>query len=273
MTIRGVIFLVLLLGCSSPGLCSHSHGKYSKSDREINAIGRRDIAYKDINTYVEQMAQKVAHNSDARMPITVRVVDSSDVYAATLPGGYQYVTFGLLLRMDDECELASVLARGIAHTALRSATSEQSRVNTMQMMTTPLIFLGSSSSALGVGSTLPLTMVKFRREEETDADYFGIQYVYKSGYDSECFVRAIRTIWSLPRYSDMPTSFSYFPPLSLRIVDLRKEIGEILPKLDSATTTMREFIEFREHLLSLAPPKQEPTSEPKLIRADPEPRQ
>jgi len=80
-----------------------------------------------IAVYLARVTQKLAQNSDADLPISIQVMDSDDVDAFTLPGGYQYISLGLLLRLESEGELASVLARGIAHTALHSATREMTR--------------------------------------------------------------------------------------------------------------------------------------------------
>ena len=123
--------------------------KRSESDADINAIGHRHVDRDKnfysldkekrlgvglseeverssrllndpaVTEYIDKVAQKVAKNSDARLPIVVRVIDSDVAYSLTLPGGYQYVDRGLLLRLEGEAELATVLARGIAHTSLR----------------------------------------------------------------------------------------------------------------------------------------------------------
>ncbi len=284
--------------------------KRSKADRDIAAIGHRRIACSDAcignwysieqekkiggqlsasleqstpllrdpitAAYLEGLAKTMAQNSDTQMPITVRVTDSESVYALTLPSGYQYISRGLLLRLQSEGELASVLARGIAHTALRSATREYTRANLMKAMTIPVIFEGqstiSSTSDSGLGA--PLTLLKFRRDEELDADYFGVQYLYKAGYDTNSFVSFIQTVWPASGISGKPTStaFSSFPPVAVRLKALEKEISDILPKRGGAVTTTPEFIAFREHLLSLEPPKSEAKPQPTLLRPDPQPR-
>jgi predicted Zn-dependent protease len=151
-----VILILTCAACQSadPASTLAQSGKRSRSDRDISAIGHRKIAQDKnwysvekekelgdkvsaeyerrvpmlddpaIVDYVARVAQKVAQNSDAKMPIAVSVIDSDESSALTLAGGHQYITRGLLLRLESEGELASVLARGIAHTALRSATME-----------------------------------------------------------------------------------------------------------------------------------------------------
>lgn len=172
------ILAITVGSCGSGALASSRPHikKRSKSDANINAIGHRRIAQgmnlyslerenqlgkelsnevqrssklltdPAITEYIDRVAQTAAKNSDARMPITVRVIDSDSMDAFTLPGGYQYVSRGLLLRLAGEGELASVLARGIAHTALRSATTLATRADILQTSTVPLITTAPGSS-------------------------------------------------------------------------------------------------------------------------------
>jgi predicted Zn-dependent protease len=215
------LLVILFFSLGPLSLASSSVRKHSKSDRDINAIGHREITDPRFNwysleketelggrlsanfeqstrmlsdpqtsTYLDRLAQKIAKNSDAQLPITVRVIDSEKVYALTLAGGYQYVTRGLLLRINSEGELASVLARGIAHTALRSYTKETTMGSMMNIASVPLIFEGNETfiNMSAPDLPVPMTLLKMRRDEELNADYFGIQYLYKTGYDPESFI-------------------------------------------------------------------------------------
>jgi len=291
-----LLFAVCLI--STPVLGSSSPKKRSKSDRNIGAIGHRKIANGDANwfspenekkmgaqwsaaferstqllfdptiaDYVEGVAHTVAQNSDARIPVTVRIIDREEVYALTLPGGYLYLTRGLLLRIGNEGELASVLARGIAHTALRSSMNELTRENIARLATIPLIFVGTPGNNTSASSlAVPLTLLKFKRDDEFDADYFGLQYLYKSGYDPECFIRIVQTVSDANPYST-PTAkaLSPFPPLPERLRALQEEISGILPKRDGAVTNTPEFADFRKQLLKLSSPRPETKSEPKPV--------
>jgi predicted Zn-dependent protease len=253
----------------------------SKSDADINAIGHRRIVH-DANfyssekekelgkqlaqeversskllddptvmEYIERVAQNVANNSDARMPITVRVIDSETLNAFTLPGGYQYVNRGLLLRLEGEGELASVLARGIAHTALRSATRQATKGQLTQLSTIPLILMGPpGSSSSGLPLAIPLAELKMRRDEELDADYFGMQYLYKAGYDPKCFTSFVQRIWGpgAAATEKVPKVMSTYPPLDERLAALRSETSEILPPRDRAIVSTPEFDAFKERL-------------------------
>lgn len=184
--------------------------KRSRSDRDFNAIGHRDIVHgkerpfiasqdkekelgakyfaafehsaklihdSEITTYLTALAQNIERNSDAHMPITVIVVDSNTVNACTSPGGYQYVTRGLLIHTETEGELGAVLAHGVAHTALHFPTRQQVRQALISVVTsTPAtipVFTCTSQSSLPITSGVLQT-------DEFDADYFGVQYLYKS---------------------------------------------------------------------------------------------
>lgn len=276
------VLALTVLTCGSGALASpHPQSNVrSRSDADINAIGNRQIARgvnfysvehekelgksladeverssklvqdPTVTEYIERVAQKVANNSDARMPITVRVIDSDAVTASTLAGGYQYVSRGLLLRLENEAELASVLARGIAHTALRSATKEATKTQLIQAATIPVASAPGRSSVSGVSLTIPLSQLKMRRDDELDADYFGIQYVYKAGYDPECFTKFLQRIWGSNAAATDSTAkvLSDYPPLDERLAALRKEISKILPPRDRAIESTPEFDPFKEHL-------------------------
>jgi beta-barrel assembly-enhancing protease len=219
-------------------------------ERSVKVLNDREMT-----DYVARVAERVARNSDAQVPITVRLVDSEQVEAFTLPGGYQYISRGLLLRLENEGELASVLARGIAHTALRSATRLMTREALAKAASIPIIFVGYGVPFNGSsGIAIPLTMWSFRRRFELDADYFGIQYVHKAGYETQSFVRVVERIW--PASSASEQLFSLFPSTPDRLKALRKEIAGLLPERNGGVASTPEFEEFKERLRSWRP--QEP---------------
>jgi predicted Zn-dependent protease len=173
--------------------------------------------------------------------------------------------------MANEGELAAVIARGIAHTSLRSASGLATRGSLIKMTTIPLIFVGSDAptgtSASDKDLTARLALLKFSRDDESAADYFGVQYLYKSGYSPECFLSFVQKVWP-PQAQPTAKAFSPFPPLQERLEALRKEIQEILPKQRMAVTNTEAFAIFREHLLTLAPPAKPPLKTPSLLRPD-----
>jgi len=283
-----ILFFAAVALCSIAALPAQSAPqiKPSPSDEDLNAIGHRTVGQggnlyslerekklgeqlaKEVNRssrmlddpavtdYVNRLAQKIAQNSDARSPITVRVIDSDVINAFTLPGGFLYVNTGLLLHTEGEAELAGVLARGIAHTALRSFTKETTKADLMQLSTIPLILLGPGGWAgygnfEGVNLSIPLTSLKYRRDAERAADFFGLQYLYKTGYDPESYIHFLERTWPQTAGKNAPPKvFSPFPPVPERVDNMKKEIAKILPPRDSAIVSSPEFQEVKEHLRS-----------------------
>ncbi len=100
---------------------------------------------------------------------------------------------------------------------------------------------------------VPLVALKMRRDDELDADYFGVQYLYKAGYDPKCFTDVLQRIWGSSPSTDakLPRIYSGFPPLDQRLADLRGEIVEILlPRADAIVSTP-EFDAFKERLRAM----------------------
>ena len=81
-------------------------------------------------------------NSDAKVPFTIKVIDTEEVNAFALPGGFFFVNSGLILKADTEAELAGVMAHEIAHVAARHGTRQATRGEIAQLATIPLIFMG-----------------------------------------------------------------------------------------------------------------------------------
>ncbi|HEY3990751.1 MAG TPA: M48 family metallopeptidase, partial [Acidobacteriaceae bacterium] len=141
-----------------------------------------------VTEYVNRVGQNIVKNSDAKVPFTIKVIDSDEINAMALPGGFFYVNSGLILAADDEAEVAGVMAHEIAHVAAHHAMREQTRLNYAQFGTIPLIFLGGG---LGYGLyeasglAVPITFLKFSRDFERQADFLGIQYMYRAGYDPQ----------------------------------------------------------------------------------------
>ncbi len=144
-----------------------------------------------VTEYVNRLVQNVARNSDSKIPFTIKVVDSDEVNAFALPGGFMFVNTGLILHADNEAELAGVLAHEIAHVAARHGTRQATRGQLINYGTIPLIFAGGwAGYAIRQAVTLavPMGFLKFSRNMETEADLLGLKYMYKSGYDPTEFL-------------------------------------------------------------------------------------
>jgi predicted Zn-dependent protease len=144
-----------------------------------------------VTEYVNRVGQNLVRNSDAQVPFTIKVIDSDVVNAMALPGGFFYVNSGLILAADEEAEMAGVMAHEIAHVAACHYGREATRMNLLQLASLPAIFMGGALGYgiyEGMGLGIPLTFLHFSRGFEAEADYLGVEYMYRSGYDPSAFV-------------------------------------------------------------------------------------
>jgi predicted Zn-dependent protease len=187
-------------------------GNWYSTDSEVN-MGRQFAAQIDRSTkfisdpivteYVNRIAQNLARNSDAKIPFTVKVIDADDINAFALPGGFFYVNSGLILAADAESELAGVMAHEMSHVIAHHAARQMTRAQYARLGTVPLIFVGgwAGYGAYQAASVaIPVTFLKFSREFEAQADYLGVQYLYKTGYDPESFIAFFEKIEALEKH-------------------------------------------------------------------------
>src|SRR5712672_659151 len=206
-----------------------------------------------VTEYVNRVAQNLVKNSDAKVPFTIKVIDSDEVNAMALPGGFMYVNSGLILTADDEAEMAGVIAHEISHVAAHHAVREQTRMNYAQLGTIPLIFIGGWTGygiyeAAQIG--IPLTFMHFSREFEAQADYLGVQYMYKAGYDPQAFISFFEKIQALEKRKPGAVAkvFSDHTQTPDRILHSQEEIARILPAKDEYTVTTSEFDDVKARL-------------------------
>jgi predicted Zn-dependent protease len=203
--------------------------------------------------YVNRIAQNLVKNSDAKVPFTIKVIDSDEVNAMALPGGFMYVNSGLILTADDEAEMAGVIAHEIGHVAAHHAVREQTRMNMAQLGTIPLIFIGGWTGygiyeAAQIG--IPLTFLTFSRGFESQADFLGVQYMYRSGYDPQAFVTIFEKLENLEKTKPhlISKAFSSHPQTPDRIEATQKEIATILPPRAEYVVTTSEFDDVKARL-------------------------
>ncbi len=248
------------------------------SDKDVNAIGNRGVG-KGVNLYslqreialgkqaamevektakmindpvvteyVNRVGQNLVRNSDAKVPFTIKVIDSDEINAFALPGGFFYVNSGLVLRADEEAELAGVMGHEIAHVAARHGTKTATKGEIMQLASIPLILLGPGGWAgyglyEGLNLAIPMSYLKFTRDAEREADFLGLQYMYKAGYDPNAFVSFFEKIEAEERRhpGSIPKVFSTHPPTPDRVQKAQEEIATILPARDEYIVTTSEF--------------------------------
>src|SRR5271166_4853942 len=210
-----------------------------------------------VTEYVNRIGQNLVRNSDAKVPFTIKVIDSDDINAFALPGGFFYVNSGLILAADGEAELAGVMAHEIAHVAARHATRGMTRANYAQMATIPLIFVGNwgiyEAASLAINIALPLTFMKFSRGFEAEADYLGLEYMYKAGYDPQAFISFFEKIKAQEKTKPgtLAKAFATHPQTPDRIEKSQQEIRNILPARPEYIVNTSEFNDVKARLASL----------------------
>ncbi len=208
-----------------------------------------------VNEYVNRVAQNIVRNSDAQVPFTVKVIDGDEVNAFALPGGFFYVYSGLILHADEESELAGVMAHEIAHVCARHATRDETKRTITQLAAIPaMIFIPYSWTGYaiyqGMNFGIPVTFLKFSRGYEREADYLGLQYMYKAGYDPNSFVTFFEKIEAEEKKQPgtIPKVFADHPPTPDRIEAAQKEIATILPAREQYIVTTSEFDNVKRRL-------------------------
>jgi len=211
-----------------------------------------------VTEYVNRVGQNLVRNSDAKVPFTIKVIDSDEVNAFALPGGFFYVNSGLVLRAQEESELAGVMAHEIAHVAARHGTKNATKGELMQLASIPaMIFIPYSMAGYamyqGLNLAIPLTFLKFSRDAEKEADFLGLQYMYKAGYDPNSYVTFFERIQAdeKRRPGTIPKVFSTHPPTPDRIENTQKEIARILPAKQEYLVTTSEFDSVKSRLRNI----------------------
>lgn len=207
--------------------------------------------------YVNRIGQNLVRNSDAKVPFTIKVLDDDTINAFALPGGFFFVYSGLILKADTESELAGVMAHEIAHVAARHGTCQATRGQLANLATIPLIMMtgGMAGYALYEGASflIPMTFLKFSRGMEAQADYLGIQYMYKTGYDPEAMVDFFEKIETMNKRKPgtMAKVFSDHPPTGDRITAAQNEIAKVLKEKPEYVVTTSEFNDVKARLAML----------------------
>jgi beta-barrel assembly-enhancing protease len=209
-----------------------------------------------IAEYVSRVGQNLVRNSDAKVPFTIKVLDTEEVNAFALPGGFFFVNSGLILKADSESELAGVMAHEIAHVAARHGTRQATRGEIINIASIPLIFMGGWTGYAirqGAGLAIPMGFLTFTRGFEREADYLGLQYLYKTGYDPTSFVDFFEKIQSLEKKKPgtMSKVFSTHPMTDDRIKAAQDEIQKILVSKPEYVVNTSEFNDVKNRLAML----------------------
>ncbi|HUQ49376.1 MAG TPA: M48 family metallopeptidase [Terriglobales bacterium] len=209
-----------------------------------------------VNEYVNRIGQNLVRNSDAKVPFTIKVIDSDEINAFALPGGFFYVNSGLILAADEEAELAGVMAHEIAHVAARHGTRQMTRGQWANIASLPLIFIGggigyAARTAAQIG--LPMTFMSFSRGFESEADFLGTQYMYATGYDPQASISFFEKVQAKEKKKpgSLAKAFSSHPQTPDRIEGIQKEIATVLPAREQYLVSTSEFDDVKARLAVL----------------------
>lgn len=205
--------------------------------------------------YVNRVGQNIVKNSDCKVPFTIKIIDSDEINAMALPGGFFYVNSGLIMAADEEAELAGVMAHETAHVCAHHAARQMTKMNFAQIGSIPLIIFTSGTwTGYGIYEAtqlaVPIAFLKFSRSDEAEADWLGLQYMYKSGYDPQAFIQFFEKIDALEKHKPGTLSkvFADHPQTPDRINRSEDEIATILPAKPDYIVSTSEFDDVKGRL-------------------------
>jgi beta-barrel assembly-enhancing protease len=245
--------------------CGRGLGNWYSIERQI-AMGRdyaqqvettsKLVSDPVVTEYINRLGQNLVRNSDSQVPFTIKVIDAEDINAFALPGGFFFVDSGLILAADNEAELAGVMSHEIAHVAACHAARQNTRGQLMNFASVPLIFVGGGIGYAVqniAGLALPLGFLKFARGFESEADYLGLEYMYKAGYDPQAFTAFFEKVKTLEkeRPGILAKAFQTHPQTPDRIQKSQREINTLLPPREEYKVDTSEFEEVKAHLAQI----------------------
>ena len=254
-----------------------------KAVREMRASGLMppEVEDEELTAYVNQVADKIAAHSDLHIPLKVTVLESEEINAFALPGGFLYVNAGLIDRTETESELAGVLAHELAHITARHGARLMGKANIANILfqaaqVAALVFTGGAVGIgayyalqygfFGLGMVLDLTLLGVSRDYEEEADQLGVQYAWNAGYDPSGFITFFDKLASEKGYVQSASFFRTHPPFFKRIVSTFSEIEYLPPKQDLIVDTT-DFQQIKERIKELLEHQQTENKErPRLRR-------
>jgi len=245
--------------------CTRGLGNWYTLERQV-AMGKeysqhveatsKMVRDPEITAYVNRIGQDLVRNSDSQVPFTIKVIDSDDINAFALPGGFFYVDSGLILAADSEAELAGVMAHEIAHVAACHAARGRTRGQLMNLASLPMMMVGGPIGYVAYESmtiATPLTFLKFSRKFESEADFLGVQYMYKAGYDPQAltaFFEKVKALEKRPQNA-VVKAFQTHPQTPDRIQKTQNEISTLLPPEAQYKVDTSEFQDVKAKLNSI----------------------
>ncbi len=233
-----------------------------------------------IKKYVNDLAQKIARHSDLRVPLNLTLLNSKEINAFALPGGFLFVQRGLLEAVEDEAQLAGVIAHEIAHVTGRHGNKLMKRATIASIIyqaaqVAAVILTGGAATLgtyyalqygfYGLGLVLSLDLLGVSREFELEADQLGVQYAWNAGYDPSGFIRFFDKMATREGYVNGASWFRTHPPFFARMVQTRREMM-FLPEKPGLIRDSEEFRRMKEELAKVtAQAAEEEKNKPSLL--------
>jgi Zn-dependent protease with chaperone function len=241
-------------------------GQQAIEELKRSGIVPPELEDKKIQEYVNSVAQRVAQHSDLKVPLHVSVLQSREVNAFALPGGYLFIERGLLEAADDESELAGVIAHEIAHDTARHSNKLMKRATIAGILyqaaqIAAVVLTGGVAGIgmyyalqygfYGLGLVLDLKLLGVSRDYELEADQLGAQYAWNSGYDPTGFTRFFDKMATKEGYVNGVSWFRTHPPFYTRMVETQREIL-FLPKKERLVVQTAAFEQMKKELAPIA---------------------
>ncbi|HXT86600.1 MAG TPA: M48 family metalloprotease [Verrucomicrobiae bacterium] len=241
-------------------------GQEAVRDMRQAGIMPPELPDKTIQEYVNEVAQNVAKHSDLKVPLHVTVLQSREINAFALPGGYVFVERGLLEEADDESELAGVLAHEIAHDTARHSNKLMKQATIAGILyqaaqVAAIVLTGGAASIgiayamqygfYGLGMVLNLKLLGVSRDYELEADQLGVQYAWNAGYDPSGFTRFFDKMATRAGYVNSVSWFRTHPPFYQRMVEAQRETM-FLPKKEHLVVQTNAFEQMKKRLAPIA---------------------
>ncbi len=258
-------------------------GQEAIRDLKQSGLMPKEVTNETVVAYVKHVAQIVAAHSDLRVPLQVTVLDSREINAFAFPGGFVFIERGLLEAVDDESQLAGVIAHEMSHVVARHGHKLMTKATIASLIyqtaqIAAVIFTGGAGGIgtyyalqygfYGLGLTLNLALLGVNRASEGEADQLGVQYAWKAGYDTSGFIRFFDKMATKEGYVNGASWFRSHPPFYQRMLESQTEIM-YLPKLDQAVVNTTGFTAMKRALISVsARAEQDSKERPSLLGPD-----
>jgi len=241
-------------------------GQEAIRDLKQSGMMPKEVENEEVVAFVKRVAQKIAANSDIQVPLQITVLNSKEINAFALPGGFVFVERGLLEAADDESQLAGVIAHEMSHAVARhgrklmtkgtvAAIVYQAAQIAAVILTGGVAGIGTYYALqygfYGLGLTLNLSLIGVSRDFERQADQLGIQYAWRAGYDTSGYIRFFDKMATKEGYVNGASWFRSHPPFYQRMVESQREIL-YLPKHESAIVNTTEFMAMKQSLTKVS---------------------